>query len=357
MYKRQVVNGASMTYNSTDYKFYYTTPGLDSEGTWTASVIVTDADGATDTGSTTFQVVTISVNSLTVDPYNSTRPADFHLKTNVTCDDPTLTNVTYKVYNPSGSLFASGDMVYNSTDNLWHATVSVTTSDPVGFYDVTINATDPNASDEQTFYDAFRVDNIAPTVHWVNVYPSSVERGSQTTITVNATDPESSPDSLTVDVRLREPDGDEYSVGYASWNGSLYVKTWTPASNAQLGTWNAKAYVTDPDGDQAINNKTFSVINAVPDILSIYASSDTVYVGGSVWIYADVEDYESADDQLNVTITVYKGSTKITEGIMSYQTDLGIWKWAFNPTSTGFFDFEVTAKAVSYTHLTLPTKA
>jgi len=339
-----VVNDATMTYNDSDSKFYYTTPSLDAEGTWTATVTCQDTDSGTDTGSTTFSVVTISVNSVASVPYNSTRPATFHLKANVTCNDPSQTTVNYTVKNPSGAVFDSGGMTYNATDDLWHASVSVSQTDPVGYYNVTVNATESDASDEKEFENVFRVDNVAPTVVSIAIDPDPCERGTQLTITVDASDPEHPESQLDVSITLDPPTGSDIVLGTATWDGSDHIKTWTPSATAVLGTYNAMVTVTDPDGDQTQANKTFVVQNSPPTISSCYAVKSDLVVGESTWIYASVTDFEDLGSELNVTIYIYAGAQLKTSGFMTYDSSLGKFKWAFSITDVGVYDVKIEAE-------------
>jgi len=344
-----VINNAAMSWNATAGRWEYTVDRLDATGKWLATFTLQDSDGDQDSATLEFNVTAgPTIQSLSAAPSETTRPGTVNLTAYVPDPDTPADQLTvqYKVYDPSGALFASGTMSWNGTDYWFEDSVSVDIGDPVGYYDIHVDATDGSYGDSKDFANAFAVTNVQPSVGSITVEPTAVPRGQEVTFKVPADDPDTQPGGLDVDVTLTSPSGTKVYL-QAQWDSSLnlYVATWTPAANAELGSWQASAVATDPDGEQGgPSTASFTVQNSPPSIESVTADPTSVYVNSSTKIWVGAGDYETPTANLNVTVQILKDGQEVAKGQGTYNSTSGKFYYAFNPLSAGSYDVNVTVE-------------
>ncbi|MEM3674469.1 MAG: DUF2341 domain-containing protein [Candidatus Methanomethyliaceae archaeon] len=333
------VNRVSMSLNSGTNRWEYAYV-LDETGTWQITFYLRDSDDAEVSQDHQVQCVTISVLSLSVVPNETTRPSSVTLNASVSGDLDTLT-VRYRVYDPEDHLFSEGTMSYSKSVSGVHYfthSLGLGTGALAGYYDVIINATDVNGGDEKAFLQAFRVLNVDPLIHSITLNTASIERGKTLSIRVNATDPEGS--GLLVYIRIYSPQNESIYFAYCSYNSSsgLYEASWTTSAATQLGNYKVEASAEDVEGGLASLSRDFLVVNSRPVIHEVLTSSEEVYVNSTVWIYANVSDYET---QVHLLVVAVKIDNH--QGLMSFDSSSNLFKYAYVPTSAKTYDVQVNA--------------
>jgi hypothetical protein len=335
-----VVNQASMSFRNGHYEYDFTP---DCTGNWSIYVSVTDNDSSSCSVSWSILVTAApTIATLSVSPSNTTRPASIHIEAVISDSDTPLSQISasFKVYSPSGSLFAQGSLTLISSEGnsgTFGANFTITISSEVGLYDIEILASDGTYSTNRTFANVLSVYNIAPSVDSLSLNVTELERGKTVKISVRASDPETPAGQLTVRVRIDDPNGTNVLDTIASWNPSTskYETTYTPAYNAKLGIYTVEATAKDPEGKEGGPKRAnLTVKNSLPVIKSVTASSSSCPVNSSVTIYVDADDFETLKSDLKVKI-------KVNGAIGNATFSSGVFTYVFNPTQAKDYDVQV----------------
>ena len=262
------------------------------DGNYTATVTVTDPQGATGTDTVTVVVVNVAPSVFASGPTTGTEG------TAVTF---TATGSDVSSVDQNGLAYtwlitdAAGNNVGSDT-----GTSASFFPDDDGTYTATVTVTDPQgatANDSVTFV----ASNVAPTATASG--PTTGVEGSQVTFSVSASDP-GTVDNANLTHSWGVVDAGGNSVG----TGTGTSLNWTPTDD---GTYTATVVTTDPQSATGTDSVTIVVSNANPEISTL--TGPTTGDEGSLLSFAATVTDVGADDIVDLVLTWDWGDGSATE--------------------------------------------
>ena len=156
--------------------------------------------------------------------------------------------------------------------------------------------------------------SLSPSVEKASASTGDLERGEQCQITIVPNDPEDAPDSMTVVVQHRDPATGTWSdtlLGGPLWKGTYWGMTFHPGFEAPTGTYEFRAFITDPTGNSSGEvslDVAVDVWNNVPTPPMIYCTPDSVRTGDPVRVgmLQEGSDLETAVSGLTYSLRYLK---------------------------------------------------
>ena len=162
-------------------------------------------------------------------------------------------------------------------------------------------------------------------------------------------------------MQYRSPSG-EWTSTLPIYNSSnsRWESTFWPLASAELGDYDLRYNVTDTDGDSSgwhAFDDTITVQNNMPWLSKRHDTSD-VYRNQSTELRFGFSDTEDTAALLLVQVEYNSPSGNWSAIYLSDpEFGAGLWKTTFSPLPPAELgEYDIRVRAVSYTHLTLPTK-
>ncbi|MFX1311210.1 MAG: hypothetical protein ACFFHD_01175 [Promethearchaeota archaeon] len=235
--------------------------------------------------------------------------------------------------------------LYNLERNLYQFTLKITNetfSQVNKIYYIKVNITSDNGKTYATYF-PFEIINSKPNIIRDSILfsPEEVFRSEECTISLNVTDIESEPESLSISSTIEDPTGRTLPlVSLSHEENESYQGTFTIPADYELGKYYVNISAKDPNGGSDSTLTFFTVKNNMPEIHSYKINgrssneSISILYGKNFVFTFNVSDVEGIafikvallgenNNWFNITRFYNANSTKIT--IRSVDLISGIW--------------------------------
>jgi hypothetical protein len=210
----------------------------------------------------------------------------------------------------SDSSWALLPPTYNG--GFWSATYSPAKDAKVGYYDLRAKLTDVDMISGNFFYlnHTLQVLNSPPTVTNIVLAANIAYRGRPLNITVEGSDAETDGDDLKVDLEYMPYQADtwthaaSYNYKTGRYNNGKWTLSLVVPATTKPGNCDVRIRLNDTDGPGAWSylNKSITVKNAPPIVISFTADENVIYRTRTVNLTVEGQDYETSKDQLVLTL-------------------------------------------------------
>ncbi len=197
------------------------------------------------------------------------------------------------------------------SNNRWEVSLTPNKNAWVGDYEFCVKFTDKGNQDSEWFYlyDGLKVLNNFPGIEDLTLSKNEAYQNEIIAAWVNGNDIEDPEQNLTVDVEYREPSEFKWNITYLKLlqpKPEYVVDKWminfTIPFGAPFGYYDFRANITDSDGNYTgwlYANDSLLISNRKPELLNVALSQYIVYRNKSILLYANCNDYETPEAELN----------------------------------------------------------
>ncbi|MCK5561204.1 MAG: SBBP repeat-containing protein [Thermoplasmata archaeon] len=196
-------------------------------------------------------------------------------------------------------------------NNRWQVSFLFDKTIPVGFYNFRVKYRDTGLLESDWFYlnKGLKVLNNYPEIEDLMLSKEIAIQNENVSMWVNGNDIEDPEQNLTVDVEYREPSDFKWNITFLKLlqpKPEYVVDKWminfTIPFGAPFGYYDFRANITDTDGNYTgwlFANDSLLITNCKPELLNVGLSQYIVYRNKSILLYANCNDYETPEAELN----------------------------------------------------------
>ncbi len=314
------------------------------EGTFVATVVVTDDDGDSDTAISSAVAISNVAPTPVINDAPETSPEGTQIDLTSAVTDPGSTDT----FSYGWSVTKNGDP-YDLTGVTTNVSAFSFSPDDNGEYVVSLTVTDNDGGATTVESSAITVTNVAPTGTIGGEPSSDIDEGDTVTLTVTPSDP-GSLDTFSYFWTLTK-DNETYDAGVSN-DGSSFV--FAPRDN---GVYVASCLITDNNGGEFIaTSDPFTAVNVAPSA-SIINEPNSAVEGG--WISADASVTDAGiADSFTYSWSVEKDGqpyaipSEFTEGEGSgfYANDNGTFQFFLTVTDDDGGTVSVSSSTITVTN-------